>query len=476
MCSPPLLHARRSSAHRSRRQRAERRGAIIVLTAVLLILVLVLCALSFDTGYMYLAQTELQRAVDAGALAGAGAMQEGSDGIEPAVLDLIERNSLTSGAIDADDIEITTGEWDPQTRQFVPKEFQPSALRVLARIENRALFFGPVYGDKTFQAQAQSIVMFQPRDIMVVLDYSASMNDDSELRNIGSLGQASIEANLFQIYQELGSPQFGNMQWEPQYISSNYTSTIKYYLGLNNEPYPYPSGSWDDYIYYVRSSNYISRAGYYKRYGYLTFMNYLLEKRPMHSQTPDLWKTSEQPITAVKDAVSVLLAYVQEEKSDDRIGLAVYTSSNDQALLEQGLTRDMQDVEDISRERQAGHYDTMTNIGAGLQVARHELEENARVGAFKMIVLITDGIANLPSYGANSFLLEEAQLCADNHFPVVAVSLGANADANIMQQVADITGGVHFNIPGGGSVAAYEEPLKDVFRQVAASRPLRIVE
>jgi len=136
----------------------------------------------------------------------------------------------------------------------------------------------------------------------------------------------------------------------------------------------------------------------------------------------------------------------------------------------------MQDVEDISRQRQAGHYDTMTNIGAGLQVARRELEDNARVGAFKMIVLMTDGQANLPSYRANSFLLQEAQRCADNHFPVVAVSLGANADANIMQQVADITGGVHFNIPGGGSVASYEEPLKDVFRQVAASRPLRIVE
>ena len=45
-----------------------------------------------------------------------------------------------------------------------------------------------------------------------------------------------------------------------------------------------------------------------------------------------------------------------------------------------------------------------------------------------------------------------------------------------MQQVADITNGMHFNIPGGGSVASYEADLNDTFKEIAAYRPLRLVK
>jgi Mg-chelatase subunit ChlD len=227
----------------------------------------------------------------------------------------------------------------------------------------------------------------------------------------------------------------------------------------------------------VQSSSYINGAGYRKKYGYLTLVNYWLEKQAMHSQTPDLWKTSEQPITAVKNAVRVFLDYIQEVKSDDQVGLAVYTYTDGTARLETGLTRNMQLVEDISRQRQAGHYDTMTNIGAGLQKARLELENNARHGAFKMIVLMTDGIANRPynETQARNFLLQEAQKCAEKRYNILTVSLGAGADTGLMQQVADITGGIHFNVPGGQSVAAYEAQLKEVFKEIAAHRPLRLV-
>jgi hypothetical protein len=249
-------------------------------------------------------------------------------------------------------------------------------------------------------------------------------------------------------------------------------------LGLDGVPYPFPSGSWGDYINYVQGSGYLNNAGYRKDYGYLTLVNYWLEKRPKHNQTPELWQTSEQPITAVKEAVKVFLAYLQEVETDDRLGLAVYTSTTDTAMLEHELTEDFQLIEDISRHRQAGHYDTMTNIGAGIRTARIELDDNARPGAFKMIVLMTDGIANLPTDPATArqYALNQAQLCADKNYPIVTVSLGAGADTALMDQIANITGGVHFNVPGGQSVAEYEQDLKDVFRQVAADRPLQLVK
>jgi len=107
-----------------------------------------------------------------------------------------------------------------------------------------------------------------------------------------------------------------------------------------------------------------------------------------------------------------------------------------------------------------------------------ELQNHARMGAFKMIVVMTDGQANRPSSSteARSYALQEAQLANDQRYPVVTISLGDAADTNLMQEIADLTGGVHFNIPGGGTVNDYEDELRDVFREIADHRPLVLVK
>ena len=104
------------------------------------------------------------------------------------------------------------------------------------------------------------------------------------------------------------------------------------------------------------------------------------------------------------------------------------------------------------------------------------MDANARPGALKLIVLLTDGQANQPNHDPEGLLLDEAQECADRGYMVVTISLGADADKNLMQDVADITGGIHFNIPGGRTPAEYQEELEDVFRQIASQRPLRLVD
>jgi len=45
-----------------------------------------------------------------------------------------------------------------------------------------------------------------------------------------------------------------------------------------------------------------------------------------------------------------------------------------------------------------------------------------------------------------------------------------------MQQIADITGGQHFNVPGGQPVADYAQELRDAFREIAADRPVTLIE
>ena len=59
---------------------------------------------------------------------------------------------------------------------------------------------------------------------------------------------------------------------------------------------------------------------------------------------------------------------------------------------------------------------------------------------------------------------------------IMTISLGANADTGLMQQIADITGGEHFNIPGGQTVAQYTQQLQDHFNIIAADRPLKLID
>ncbi len=464
----------------SPKRKSRRGGNIVVLFAFFLVVLVAMIAFAVDIGYVVLGRTQMQCAVDAGALAGAGALLDGSAVAEQTAYDYTQKNIVYSQKMEQQDIRVELGQWISSSRTFLAGADPPTAVRVFSQRTNLPLFFAPVMGTDSFNVEAAAIATYQPRDIVVVLDYSASMNDDSELRHINKpgLSQSAIEANLFQIYTELGSPSFGNMRWTPQYISSTDNRTILRTLGLDNVPYPYPSGSWYDYFNYVKGDSDVNNAGYRKKYGYLTLVNYWLERRPKANQTPDLWKTSQQPITAVKDAVTVFLAYLQTGSSDDQVGLSVYTADDGTAILEQGLTNNFARIETISRRRQAGHYDYYTNIGAGMQKAREELEENGRPGTLKMIVLMTDGKANRPSStsAAKQFVLDEAQLAANDGYPVVTISLGADADQALMQQVADITGGIHFNIPGGQSVAEYEEDLKDVFKQIADHRPLKLVQ
>lgn len=461
--------------------KAARRGMALVLTTLAMVMLVGFVALSVDVGYIAHVKTELKRTTDAGALAGAGTLVQGQQAAIEQVYQYIALNPVGGTTVPEDDVTIELGLWNEQTRTFSAGGDQPSAVRVFIDRSDQPLFFARIFGQEDFDLTDESVAMYQPRDIMLVLDYSASMNDDSELQawDRPGLSTAAVEANIQTIYQQLGSPTFGTMVWD-QTLSSSWTKTqVKNYLGISSLAYPYSGGSWNEYIDYVRKATSNELPTQYKHhFGYKTFVNYLQEKRPMKSETPGLWNTSEQPITALKNAVTVFLAYLQEVDTDDRLGLSVYTAADGTAVLESGLTSNMQFIEDVSRQRQAGHYNHYTNIGDGIKKARLELQNNARPGAFKMIVLITDGIANRPTdtTTGKNYAISEATTAANAGYPIVTVSLGAAADENLMQSIADLSGGIHFNVPGGQAVADYEEDLKDVFRQIADDRPLKLVK
>lgn len=456
----------------------ERRGAFVVLTALLLVFVFVMLSFAIDLGYIAVVQSELQNAADAAALAGAAATTDGTDSARTEALKFATLNRAGGRDVAETEASIRFGRWDTTSRTFVESTDDPAAIEVVLSRQNQGLFFAKVLGNDAFDAQAEAIATFQPRDIVLVLDYSGSMSYDSQFRQIGALGQSAVESNLYKIYGELGSPTFGSMQWNPVYISSTNSNTIRNTLGLQNVSYPYSGGSWNDYFDYVQNDSQVNNAGYRKRYGYKTWVNYVLAENYSYSQNPNLWSTTQQPLTAVKNAVDVLLAYIEENSPDDQVGMSLYTSSNGKAVLESGLTKNYSTVSSLARHRQAGHYQAYTNIYDGMRTGRLELQNNARAGSQRMLVLMTDGQANRPSNESTgrSMALQEAQTCADARIPIVTIALGAGADTDLMSSIADMTGGAYFEIPGGQTVAEYEEQLKEVFKRVAGDRSLTLVK
>ncbi len=564
----------------------DRRGTILVLTAVLMVVLLGFVAMTVDVGFIELTRTQLQSAADAGALAGALELSATDD---PALVRTNARNAILQTAalhragdkasVIIDPVaDITFGKmvWNSTSQTYTIQwgdaatPYSVIKVRAMRTIsgsgDNRLpLFFAPAVGSKKADVGAEAIATFQPRDIVVVLDFSASMRFDSCLGRINLLGRSQIESNLQTMWTELGSPVYGNLTFTPKYamlkgraasgtiphidvtfkrtsvgivstanliqvklqfsnggtqtfpvsgtasgtysgsggnagsaitsawvksgtnasLSSgnngeqfDFTNTnIKTALGLTGT-YPYPGGSWDEYISTVQSSSgQIFNAGYRDMYGYLTWINYLQTDRVSYADTPDLWKTSEQPVGLMKDSVDVFIDFLTTYATGDQVGLSIYTHpSSAGAILEYGLSGNLTQIKTTTRQRQAGHYTSGTNIAAGMKLARDELTAHARPRASRLMVVLTDGQANLPdTTTAVANVLAEANAAKANKIKILTISLGILADTNLMQQTADITGGIHFDLSQGGSISSVKAKLQNVFREIAGSRPLKLV-
>ncbi len=180
----------------------------------------------------------------------------------------------------------------------------------------------------------------------------------------------------------------------------------------------------------------------------------------------------------MKDAACSFLDFLQTNSAQDQVGLAIYTHTNSAgAILEHGLSTNLTQVRTTLTQRQAGHYTSLTNISAGMKTARDEIAAHARLRTFRLMVVMTDGIANEPGSDsqARAAVVTEANAAAAAKIKILTISLGVGADTALMQQVADITGGVHFNCPGGSSISALQAQLNETFKLIAKSRPLKLV-
>jgi hypothetical protein len=96
------------------------------------------------------------------------------------------------------------------------------------------------------------------------------------------------------------------------------------------------------------------------------------------------------------------------------------------------------------------------------------------------MILLTDGNPNTDQSGnyneaaALAWSLEEATNAAGEGIKIYAVSVGANADTDLMQQIADIGSGEHFWATG--SIEEYSAQLEETFEKLRIERPVVLIE
>lgn len=158
-----------------------RRGATIVLIALLNVILAGMVAFAVDVGRMYLARAQLQTAVDAGALAAGLQLRDDPDDVEAAIAageQFVQYNRVgTFVTVPAESITIQAGSWNEQTRTFLAGAAEPDAIEVNASVDHEPFFFGRLLGLDEFAVPRGAIAQGggSPLDIAMTLDLSGSM-------------------------------------------------------------------------------------------------------------------------------------------------------------------------------------------------------------------------------------------------------------------------------------------------------------
>ena len=193
-----------------------RKGAALIMLCLLLGLIFIAIAFSVDVARVQLTQLELQAAADAAARAGAEAMSRGvGDGASNSAADAAIRaevamvaglNRAGGAAVSLNNsTEIEFGDGT----QTGGSSFLASgggtlttgnnAVRVRTSIEDYPIVFAPFVGGATVSPNQSGAAMVQPRDIVLVIDKSASMLTF----DAGSYPIADYDTHLVELQEDL---------------------------------------------------------------------------------------------------------------------------------------------------------------------------------------------------------------------------------------------------------------------------------
>lgn len=175
---------------------ANRAGAIAVLMAITLPLIVIMAAFAIDVAWMQLVRTELRTATDAASRAGAKtlSLQQNETAARAAARDAASRNQVAGSPLQVVNAEIEIGLARQASRNarfvFSPNGALKNAVRVTGnRTAGSAggavpLFLGRVMGVASFEPSQVATSTQLDREICLVVDRSGSMMRDLVSRNV----------------------------------------------------------------------------------------------------------------------------------------------------------------------------------------------------------------------------------------------------------------------------------------------------
>lgn len=181
--------------------RSRRSGKILVLAALLMVPMLGFVALAVDLGTIALRRTQAQLAADAAVLAAVDRLGAPVDEIEQLVDAVLSENGFDQLAQAGISRTIEFGAWSYEGRSFTPDApGDANALRVELASSQTPAFFGRIFGRQFFvvNASATAARSVQPRDIVLVLDCSTSMDESmgngrNRMENVSLAAEALLE-------------------------------------------------------------------------------------------------------------------------------------------------------------------------------------------------------------------------------------------------------------------------------------------
>lgn len=165
-----------------------RRGAMLVLIAIMMIILMIALAFSVDVAYMQLSRTELRASTDAAARAGAEALSrlQSESGARAAAVNLASQNKVAGQPLSLANSDITIGHTEVNssgTWIFSTTGTPFNAVKVNGARTSTSnsgsipLFFGGMFGIYDYEPTQVAIGSQLDRDIAIVVDRSGSMDD-----------------------------------------------------------------------------------------------------------------------------------------------------------------------------------------------------------------------------------------------------------------------------------------------------------
>ena len=416
-----------------RRRRQDRRGAVLILMALMIPVLLMLSSFAINAAYLQLSRTELMVATDAAARAGGRAMSHYQD-VDQAktTAQLTAAMNYAGGSVlrirfeDANnEIEFGDATTSDTTNRFgfskVPTASiregttTANAMRVNGKLTTDslngplAMIFPTMGAGDEFNVVSQAVAMQVDRDIALILDRS------------------------------------GSMGWK----------TYQWPNGADPYSTPAMNAGVAEGLLYTRTSR--GRTTYQYSPGVSEY-DYLDWAWQTHY---DLGTPPPSPWQELVAAVDTFLQVLERTDQTEQVSLASYAST---ATLDLALESNFAVIRSTLDNL---NPDGNTAIGVGMQTGIPSLldTQRARPFAAKTLIVMTDGMHNT---GIDPVTVAQ-QVVSQYDVTIHTVTFGSGADQARMQQVAEIGGGSHYHAADGAE-------LIDVFEEIANNLPTIVTQ